>query len=461
MADPQHLGSHIRQLRRAAGLSQIDLAGGNLSPSYISLLEAGKRTPSDEVLHQLAERLGCEPEALLRHLRADQPDPERLQIDLRYAEISLRNGDPKAALEAYTAVRDRAPENSQDPTRLAADLGVAEALEHDGRLEEAIGHYEALLARAGRGATLVPRLKITVALCRCYRELGNLAHAIDVGTAALAELEALQLAPTVLGVELVSTLVGLHCERGDLHRAGYLAGNAIGQAEAVSDRKALGAAYWNASVVAHRCGDTGDALTLIERALAIYAEGDDARALARLRNAYAVVLLQSDTPDVGAARDQLNRSAELLADHGSTVDQAYCHTALARAELLDGEGEAALEHARQALELLGDGHRLQTARALLVMAAARFHLGRDDAAEADAERAALLLEASDAGRQAASAWNDLAEIMQVAGHAERAAHAYQQSLRCLGQRSDLASLARRTARRPRPAEATASAEGTA
>ncbi|MFD3779222.1 helix-turn-helix domain-containing protein [Streptomyces sp. NPDC058612] len=435
MTESQTLGSRIRRLRREAGLSQMDLAGDNLSASYISLLEAGKRTPSPEVLEQIAARLGCGPEHLLELLAPERHDIP--QTDLRYAEISLRNGDPETALATYTAVRDKAARAGQESIRLTAEYGVAQALEHAGRLEEATDRYQALLDHAGYGQSLVPRLTVAVALCRCYRETGDLAHAIDLATTTLEEARQLRLTSTVLGVELLATLVGLYCERGDLHRASFLARTAIEEAEGIKDRKALGAAYWNAGAVAHRSGASADALLLLERALAIYSEGDDARALSRLRNAYASVLMQSETADIAEAKSQLTRSAENLASHGSTVDMAYCETALARACLLEGNPREAEQHARRSLELLGTGHRLETARTLLVLAGSQLQLGDTAAAEEGSERAALLLEASEADRQAASAWNDLGELLERSGRAERAVWAYRQSLRCLGQRSSL------------------------
>jgi transcriptional regulator with XRE-family HTH domain len=53
------LPRRLRERRRELGLSQTELAGDSLSPSYVSLLEAGKRKPTPAVLEVLAERLGC------------------------------------------------------------------------------------------------------------------------------------------------------------------------------------------------------------------------------------------------------------------------------------------------------------------------------------------------------------------------------------------------------------------
>jgi tetratricopeptide (TPR) repeat protein len=413
-------------------MSQSDLAGAELSTSYISLLEAGKRTPSPEVIAQLAKGLKCDVSELTG-APAEVPAGE-CEVELRYAEMALNNGDPQGALEAYRSVQNKADEVTQPEIWYKAKHGLARALEHGGRLEEAVTHLEELHAHSLEHPDLVPRLSTVIALCRCYRELGDLSHAIEVAEATLAELEKLHLAPTVIGVELLSTLVGVYMERGDLHRASYLATRAIEQAGTVTDSRALGAAYWNASVVMHRNGNTADALALIEKALAIYAEGEDERALARLRNAYAMVLLQSETPPSDSARDMLHQSLATLREVGSSVDVAYCLSALAQAELRLGNPAVAVEHAEQALAMLGPDHRLQSARNHLVLAAAGLARGERRAAQEAYERGALMLEASEASRQAAFAWAELAEILQLCGEDERAVWAYRQSMRCMGHR---------------------------
>jgi len=55
------IGTRLRHLRTTRGMSQADLAGSELSTSYISLIEAGKRIPSARTVELLAVRLGCAP----------------------------------------------------------------------------------------------------------------------------------------------------------------------------------------------------------------------------------------------------------------------------------------------------------------------------------------------------------------------------------------------------------------
>lgn len=64
------LGVNVRKLRRAAGMTQEQLAAEALMErSYVSDLERGTRNPSVVALGRLAEALGVEPHTLL--LRQD------------------------------------------------------------------------------------------------------------------------------------------------------------------------------------------------------------------------------------------------------------------------------------------------------------------------------------------------------------------------------------------------------
>lgn len=59
-------GVVIRQFRQAASLSQEELGHTmNVSATYISLLESGKRYPSIGTLIRLAEAIGVRPGAML------------------------------------------------------------------------------------------------------------------------------------------------------------------------------------------------------------------------------------------------------------------------------------------------------------------------------------------------------------------------------------------------------------
>jgi transcriptional regulator with XRE-family HTH domain len=62
--NPQAVGERLRAARRQSELTLHQLAFPGCSPAYISHLERGRRTPSLQVLIELASRLGVAPSHL-------------------------------------------------------------------------------------------------------------------------------------------------------------------------------------------------------------------------------------------------------------------------------------------------------------------------------------------------------------------------------------------------------------
>ncbi|MGH8939555.1 MAG: helix-turn-helix domain-containing protein, partial [Actinomycetes bacterium] len=295
----------LRERRRASGKSQADLAGADLSPSYVSLLEAGKRTPTLDVVGALAGRLDCTVEYLLRG--EDPAAAERLALTLRYSELALQNGE---AQDALTQIDELLRDVSAAPADmvLRARHLKAKAREALGDLEAAIADLEILARDANDGGRVEEHLRLTIDLVRCYQEAGDVAYALDIGRTALDQVERLGMTGSDVHAELVSTVVGAYYVRGDLVKAGMLAERAVHDVEHRGSARARAAVYWNASLVAESADRISDALILAERAVALYAEGDDARAIARLRIAYGWLLLRSTPPQGRRARDVLQQA---------------------------------------------------------------------------------------------------------------------------------------------------------
>lgn len=79
-------GSAIRIFRSLRGLSQDDLASAaGISPSHISLLEAGKRgEPSEKTLRRIAEALGTT-QILMRLITCSRSEPWTIDDAVRHA----------------------------------------------------------------------------------------------------------------------------------------------------------------------------------------------------------------------------------------------------------------------------------------------------------------------------------------------------------------------------------------
>src|SRR5436309_1370031 len=84
--DPAAVGRRLRAAREQAGISQRALAFPGCSPAYLSRIEAGDRTPSLQVLRELARRLGVTEEQLAYGIEPGQPGPD----SLFEAELALR-----------------------------------------------------------------------------------------------------------------------------------------------------------------------------------------------------------------------------------------------------------------------------------------------------------------------------------------------------------------------------------
>ena len=427
---PVEFGARLRSLRRAAGLSQTDLATEGLSPSYVSLIESGKRPASATVIGILARRLGVDEQYLTTGVDAEAG--AALELDVAYGEIALRNGDAQQALAHAEEVLAATPHTVPPAVRRRAQRLHAEALEGVGRLEDAIRELEPLRAEATETRQWLDELRLALTLARCHKELGDLRHALTLATDAMDRAVRLELTGSDVHAELSAMVIGLHYLLGDLARADLLADDVLTQLESSGSRHARGSVYWNASLNAHARGDHTKALTLAERALALYAEDDDERGLARLRNAYAWLLLRTDPPRPDKARELLERSRTVLVETGTAVDLAYVETELARAHLLMEDTRQAVRLATSALRRLGDEPRHQTAHAHLVIARAKLLAGDGEQALTEYRDAAKTLTRLQLGRQAAEAWRELADAFTSLGKFEDAAEAYRRALSEVG-----------------------------
>jgi len=415
----ESIGRRIRDARQAKGLSQTELARDLVSPSYISLIEADKRSPEPDVLATLAERLGTTTEFLQTGIDPGVGRAEHLSV--RYAELALANGQPDEAAREF-----RQLSQSRDAaTRFAASWGLARALEALGFLEQAIAQVHALLEQSRPPAQADPGpLTLWTTLCRLYREVGDLSQSIDIGEKALREAQSLGLSGTEAEVELTVTLVGSYYERGDYTKAALLSNDVLEAAERHGSYRARASAYWNASLVAEARDQVPLALELAERALALLSEGEDERSLSRLRMAYAWLLLRKPKPEPERTLRLLQKSHAALRDRGSAIDLAYCETELARCYAFLGDVPSAISFAEAALRRLGEKNVIETARARLVLGQALVLSGDSAAGQIECELAAERLGSLLATRQAASAWREVAEMAAQLGRPDQALDAF-------------------------------------
>ena len=447
MPGPGNVGDRVRNLRLTKRLSQAQLAGHDLSDSYISLIESGKRTPTPAVLRLLAERLGCTAEYL-----ADGIEPEQrthLEVRGRFADLSLLSGDLEGALKGFDEVISRS-DSAGLTTR--AKWGRARTLEELGRIEEAILAFEEIREAMERDAGRASSLPSLVALTRCYHSVGDLGQAIALGERAIDRLSELGLGLGAERNELSRVLLLAYIDRGDVARAHDLGRAVLGDTELAepaaavdtSADAAVTAAYRKASARALDLGAAGDALYLAEQALAVQGAGERARGWARLRAAAARALLRGvpsyrSVPGGSPAAEAL-QLLDSAAPHLDGIEAVDCTIETARARLMAGDVPAAVAAVDAVLRELDareqayaeDAGVLAGVRARLVLAQARLTQNDRKAARDVLRAATSLLEKVAPARPVAQASRELGDLLEAAGDEAGAALAYRRALEAAG-----------------------------
>jgi tetratricopeptide (TPR) repeat protein len=436
----ESFAARLLRLRVAAGLTQRQLAGEALHPSYVSLLESGRRVPTPAAVDALAARLGVTSGELSGEVASG------LEAPLALAEAALGLGraaeavgllDPWAS--AWAVV-----EATTDPLALRAAAMHATALERVGRTDDAVAVLERLRMLDERAPGRIAAVAVAVSLVRIYRDAGDLDRAIDLGERTVARLGDSASADVLAHAELVSTLSGAYSERGDLLRASSMLSELIGRT--AGNREARAKLVWNAAITATERGRSADGLQLAEQASLLLSSAPDVRGRARLQVSLAWVLLAQREPDAEQARTLLREALPLLRQHDSSLSVAGAESELARCELVLGRPDVAARHAQSALRRLTAGQGIERARALAAFGSALLQQGDVEAGALALDESARELEASQASRQAAVVWRQLADARRSVGDHAGALDAADRAL-------DSAGIVREPIR-PRPGTAT-------
>ncbi|MFD7735789.1 helix-turn-helix domain-containing protein [Kitasatospora phosalacinea] len=425
------IGRRLRELRLKRGLNQQDLASEDVSVSYVSLIETGKRAPSETVLRSLADRVGCSVEYL--RTGHDGTTVKELELKVAFGDMAMRNGSDDEALESYGEVLASA---SPLPaaTLFRARLGQALALEKLGRLEPAIEQLTALYEDPGTVAGSAHWTQIAVALCRCYRESGDQMMSVEVGERAMSRLDSLGLDVTDDHIQLGATLVGCYSDRGDLTRAGLVAARLTEAAERTGSRVARGSVYWNAAMVAKSRGHVDEALALTERALMLMAESDNVRHQSLLKGVYGRLVMDSDSPDLERAGTLLDEAGRGLLEAGTNAERAWNESALAQLAIHLHRYDEAAAHADRALGLLPAEPRWEAAKARVLLAEAQYLGGDPENATGNLRTVEGQLGRLGESRSTGEVWRQVGDLWQQFDRPAEAVAAYRRALTNVGLR---------------------------
>jgi transcriptional regulator with XRE-family HTH domain len=420
------VGLRIKTVRRQRGLSQAQLAHPELSDSYVSLIESGKRTPTPAVLELLAQKLDCSLSYLVNGVTAEQM--EDIELALGYARLAFENGEVHEARTRYLELSADSNLTGLTPLRQEVQFGLALATEACGDFAESARMLTALREEE---LPLERQLEAASTLVRVYRNSDMFTEAVEVGEAIMSGSD--RPVWSDLLIELGANLLVAYYARGDLLRARQYAAELLNAADTLGTPRSMVAACWNAAIVAEMTGHGEEALGLAERALAVMSESGQGRNLARMRLALASLTLRVRPQAADEVIAQVARSVrELHETSASTFDRGNSLLELARAEIVGGHLDDALTHAAEGRDLVPTDARLLEAEAHLLLSRAHTGLGRTDEASAEISSVRAWLSPLPDAEQTAGTWYAAAEGLEQLGETEAAVSAYKRALASSG-----------------------------
>jgi tetratricopeptide (TPR) repeat protein len=424
------LGERLRQLRVAAGLTQTDLAGDRFSKEYISQIERGKTRPTTETIDWLSLRLGVDSGFLASGVSADERS--KAEAILTRADALLEDHLFDDAIAEYTRALPAVLGTGAVELRVRALNGEAMARAHTGDVKSALP----LLAEARELVERtefsdIDRAEVLYRLGVCRYLISSISTSVGLFNEALVLADGSGLPSDVLRQNVFAWRARCYLRQRDYEAAREDVERALELAEAMHDPRAVGQAYFQASILAERDGHWVLARTYAEKAKAQYEELTDRANVGRLLNNLGGLEFLLGKPE--QAIEHLKHSFAVALEIGRDEDAAKAVSSLAQVHLRTGDHRRAEEQALHALEIIGERPDMidEVGNARLVLGRALLEQKRLDEAEvafAAAEDAFAQL--SSASHRAA-AWIAQGDLATARSDERRAAVLYRRAAETL------------------------------
>jgi tetratricopeptide (TPR) repeat protein len=424
------LGERLRQLRVAAGLTQTDLAGDRFSKEYISQIERGKTRPTPETIEWLGLRLGVDAGFLASGVSADER--AKAEAILTRADTLLQDHQFDEAIAEYTRALPAVLGTGAVELHVRALNGEAMARAQVDDVKGAL----ALLAEA-RGLvertefTDIDRAEVLYRLGVCRYMLSSISTAVSLFNEALVLGERSGLPSDELRLNVFAWRSRCYRRQRDYEAAREDVERALELAEAMHDARALGQAYFQASILAERGGHWVLARTYAEKAKAQYEELTDRANVGRLLNNLGGLEFLLGKPE--QAIEHLKHAFAVSLEIGRDEDAAKAVSSLAQVHLRTGDHLRAAEQALHALEIIGDRTDMidEVGNARLVLGRALLEQGRLDEAETAFAAAEDAFAQLSSGSHRAAAWIAQGDLATKRGDERRAAVLYRRAAETL------------------------------
>ncbi len=379
----RRLGNRIRQVRRARGLTQTDVARPNLTKSFISLLESGRTYPSVGTLVALADRLQTSLALLLRdtpelprettltlltlarataeadaagadgllaagEVLAAGADDLRADLMLARGDIALAQGKPKEAVRIYEEALAWARKNrlrAYEPralARLAMVAGPRGDPATREQLEEALG-----LFRATRTLRSVEGCDAMLAYADALSAQGRTARALRI-LEEVAQVARRQDLPLILGKAQVA-IGRVRLGAGQAQQAKEMLHAARTALEAAGDSSVTAQTLRALGSLLFQSGSTQEAQATLQAALRMQERVGDSRNRATTLNELARVLVHQGKP--ADAQASTKAALELAETHHNPTQKAEILITMAHIARAQRRWKQAADLMKEALEI--------------------------------------------------------------------------------------------------------------
>jgi tetratricopeptide (TPR) repeat protein len=393
---PRRFGPRLREARDNAGLSQHALSFPGCTNAYLSRIEAGERTPSLQLIHELAKRLDVSPEWLATGVEGTS-SVDRELVD---AEVALRLGEIGEARQVFA---QRLRENPRDAAALG---GLGEIAFREGHVTKAITLLESALERG----SLLERSGTVETLARAHAAGGSLESARALLQRALAEADTA--GASIEAFRFRVLLANALIDGAEPKEAEKELVAAMQHAEDLHDPIATARVYWTQSRLHVHHKNAKLATRYAQRAIDILERTENRSYVAMAHHLLAYAHVETGDPE--AALRQLDRGREAFGDEMTTVDDARFSLEEARALALAGHPQRAAKRATDVLANIDALDPQDKGRALMVIAHVFRNSGEVDRAVELYELALDELETA-APHFAGEAGTSLAELLEELG----------------------------------------------
>lgn len=398
-------GEKLRAERLERGLTQAELGKDLYSPSYISLLETGRREPTADVIEELARRLELAPKALEAWSQPISVSDAEYVLAGLYARQAWDLRDYALAAEHAAAAARIALEGRNTSAWWNMTYMQAECLMKQGQLKECQKIMEHLLEHpmATESAGLGVRARqMLAALCHGQ---GQLAAAVEHAQRAVELCAQLPKGSTLI-IGALRALIGALAETGRLDEAWTYCQDMNEQMDEQSMSQLAGEVAWVIGNVAFMRHDYTEGIRHHERAAKLLSPANDIDLWARFNKASAAVRLSSGIvePETLSAIERAELALSIVG--GNKTDQLEVAFIRARWLYLTGDIVAAVQKLREI-------HAERSALAKHTAGEVSLLLGKSLKAAGESEEALALLQEAQKEFSAAGAQDRVQQALDA------------------------------------------------